>query len=187
MNVDFSQLNTTELVVMLIVGLLLVVAGYRIKKIGFFLIWFLIGFTLMGQLMPIINDGFAAIRDSSLWQMLLPLAGGLLVGLMGFTIEKVCVGGIAFGLTMMVVSQYFGTEPQTLVIGAVVGAVAAGAAVMLMKPAIIVASSVAGSYMMTAGILTWASNMDPTVFYFPLLIGIGAIGSVIQFVSTRGE
>ena len=109
------------------------------------------------------------------------------MGLMGFTIEKVCVGGIAFGLTMMVVSQYFGTEPQTLVIGAVVGAVAAGAAVMLMKPAIIIASSVAGSYMMTAGILTWASNMDPAVFYFPLLIGIGAVGSVIQFASTRGE
>ncbi|MBQ6375920.1 DUF4203 domain-containing protein [Candidatus Saccharibacteria bacterium] len=185
MNLDFSGSNEAEFVVLAVVGLLLLFAGYRIKKIAFFLIWFFIGFTLMGYLMPELSKTVPEIAQNDLWQNLLPLAGGLLVALMGFTIEKICIGGIAFGLVMMVTAQYFGTEMQTLIIGAVVGVVAAGASVMLMKPAIIVASSLAGSYMITAGILHWVQGIDAETMYFPILIGVTAVGSVTQFLTTK--
>ena len=185
MNLDFSQLNGMELVIMFIAGLLLLLAGYRIKKIAFFLIWFFVGITLMGYLMPELNKAVPDIAHNELWQNLLPIAGGLLVALMGFTIEKVCVGGITFAITMMITSQYFGTEIQTLAIGAVVGVVLAGASTMLMKPAVIIATAAAGAYMVLPGVFQWIPNLDAAALYFPLLIGIAGVGSVVQFLTTK--
>ena len=171
---------------MAIAGLLLLFMGYRIKKVGFFIIWFLIGFNLMGILMPAINSvAPEAVRTSDLWQNLLPIAGGLLLAMLGFTIEKICVGGIVFGLILMITSQYFGTDIQTLVIGAIIGVVLAGVAVMLMKPAIIVASSLMGGYVLTLTILTLFKDINAATYYFPLLIGISAVGIITQFMTTK--
>ena len=185
-NIDLSRLQIPEIVVMAIAGLLLLFMGYRIKKVGFFIIWFLIGFNLMGILMPAINSvAPEAVVTSELWQNLLPIAGGLLLAMLGFTIEKICVGGIVFGLILMITSQYFGTDIQTLVIGAIIGVVLAGVAVMLMKPAIIVASSLMGGYVLTITVLTLFKEIDATTFYFPLLIGISAVGIITQFMTTK--
>ncbi len=185
-NIDLSRLQIPEIVVMAIAGLLLLFMGYRIKKVGFFIIWFLIGFNLMGILMPAINSvAPESVRTSDLWQNLLPIAGGLLLAMLGFTIEKICVGGIVFGLTLMITSQYFGTDIQTLVIGAIIGVVLAGVAVMLMKPAIIVASSLMGGYVLTLTILTLFKDINAATYYFPLLIGISAVGIITQFMTTK--
>ena len=184
MNLDFSQLNGAELIIMFIAGLLLLFAGYRIKKIAFFLIWFFVGYTLMGYLVPELIKMVPAINND-LWRNLLPIAGGLLMALMGLTIEKVCVGGITFAITLMVTAQYFGTEMQTLLIGAVVGVVLAGASTMLMKPAVIIATAAVGAYLTLPGIFQWIPNLDAAALYFPLLIGIGAVGSVAQFLTTK--
>ena len=184
MNIDLSRLSTLELIVTALVGVLLLFMGYRIKKIAFFLIWFLIGFNLMGILMPTINSVSPEAIKSDLWQNLLPIAGGLLLALLGFSIEKVCVGGIVFGLVLMITSQYFGTDLQTLAIGAIVGIILAGAAVMLMKPAIIVASSLMGAYVITLAILVWFS-LDYGTFYFPLIIGLTIVGTVSQLLTTK--
>jgi len=185
-NIDLSRLQIPEVVFMAIVGVLLLFLGYRIKKVAFFIIWFLIGFNLMGILMPVINNvAPEAIRTSELWQNLLPIAGGLLLAMLGFTIEKICLGGIIFGLSLMITSQYFGTDIQTLVIGAIIGVVLAGLAVMLMKPSIIIASSLMGGYVLTLAIFTWFTGLDRAIFYFPLLIGISAIGIIAQFTTTR--
>ena len=162
-------------------------AGYRVKKIGFFAVWFILGVTLMNYFMPIINSAVPQIAENGLWQTLLPIAGGLLLGLLGFTVEKICVSGIVFGLTLAVTAQYFGTEMQTMLIGGVIGVVLAGIAVMLMKPAIIVATSLAGSYTITMAILHWGVDIDAATFYFPILIGGTAIGSIVQFATTRRE
>ena len=178
-------MENTELILMALVGLALLVLGYRIKKIAFFIIWFLLGYSLMGYLMPIINDAFTDIVNNDLWQNLLPIAGGLLMALLGFSIEKICVGGIAFGLVMMITAQYFGAEMQTLAIGAVVGVVAAGAAVMLMKPAVIIATSAAGAYAITIALIAWIPGLNLDSYYWPLIIGIAALGSIIQFLTTK--
>ena len=79
---DFSQLNDTEIILMLVAGLLLSFAGYRVKKIGFFAVWFILGVTLMNYFMPIINSAVPQIAENGLWQTLLPIAGGLLLGLL---------------------------------------------------------------------------------------------------------
>ncbi|MBQ9017949.1 DUF4203 domain-containing protein [Candidatus Saccharibacteria bacterium] len=185
--VNLSELNDIEVIAMLIAGVLLLFAGYKIKKIGFFIVWFILGVSLMGYLMPTINHAVPEIAQNNLWQSLLPIAGGLLLGLMGFSVEKICVGGIAFGLTLAITAQYFGTNMQTMLIGGVVGVILAGVSVFLMKPAIIVATSLAGSYAVTMSILHWGVGIDPTTFYFPMLFGGTGLGSVVQFLTTRRE
>lgn len=185
MDINLTRLQLPELIVMIIVGILLLFLGYRIKKIAFFLIWFILGYNLLGLFLPEINKMVPAIADNNLWQILLPIAGGLLLALLGFTIEKICVGGIVFSLTLMITIEYFGTEIQTLALGAIIGVILAGIAVMLMKPAIIIATSVAGSYSLTIAIIALVPNIDSATLYFPMLIGFAAIGAVTQFLTTK--
>ena len=168
-------------------GLVLLFLGYKIKKIAFFIIWFLLGYIATGYLMPIINGAVAEIASSSLWQSLLPIAGGLLLGLMGFMIEKVCLGGAVFGLTLMMTAQYFGTEIQTMVIGGIVGAILSGLSVMMIKPATIIATSVAGGYALTLAILALAPEINAETFFWPMILGFSAVGSLVQFITTRHD
>ncbi len=167
------------------IGLALMFFGYRIKKVAFFLIWFILGYNLVEFLMPTLESLVPQIVENDLYQILLPIGGGLLLALLGFSIEKLCVGGICFALVMVITVRYFGTEMQTLAIGGVVGIIAAGAAVMLMKPAIIVATAVAGAYVVTLAILALFPDISREIYYFPILGGLSAIGSVFQFLTTK--
>ena len=179
-------LEIYELIIFAVIGLLVLFCGYRIKKIAFFLVWFLLGYNLMMLFLPTLNQWVPQIADNNLWQILLPIGGGLLLGLLGFSIEKLCVGGICFALVMMVTVRYFGTEVQTLAIGGVVGVIAAAFAVMMMKPAIIVSTSLAGAYLLTMILLTLVPSIEFSVFYWPIIIGVTAVGSLVQFSTTKG-
>lgn len=180
-----QSLESYELVIFIALGLAVLFFGYRIKKIAFFIIWFLLGFNLMQYLMPTVNQMVPQIAGDALYQNLLPVAGGVLLAMLGFSIEKLCVGGICFVLVMMATIQYFGTEMSTLAIGGIVGVIAAGAAVALMKPATIVATSAAGSYALTLAIFALFSNLSFGTLYWPILIGIAAIGSIFQYFTTK--
>ena len=169
------------------VGLLLLFLGYKIKKIAFFIVWFLLGYIATGYLMPIINGAVAEIANSGFWQSLLPIIGGLLLGLMGFMIEKICLGGICFGLVVMMTAQYFGIDIQTMTIGAIIGAVAGGFAVMMMKPATIIATAVAGGYALTLAILALAPELDTETLFWPMIAGFSALGAGVQFFTTRHD
>ncbi len=186
MNEFISQFGIPEVVVMIILGLLVLLFGYRIKKVAFFIIWFLLGYNLVLYLMPTINDLVPQIAGDNLYQILLPIAGGLLLALMGFSVEKLCVGGICFVLVMMVAIQNFGTDIQVLAVAAIIGVIAAGAAVTLMKPAIIVATAVLGAHVLTLAI----GNLIPALdlgsgLYWPIMLGLAAVGCIIQFTTTR--
>ncbi|MDO5451648.1 MAG: DUF4203 domain-containing protein [Candidatus Saccharibacteria bacterium] len=180
-----DNFQTPELIIMLGVGLAVLLFGYRLKKIAFFAIWFLLGFTGMTYLMPTINELAPEIAGNDLYQTLVPVAGGLLLALMGFSIEKLCVGGICFALVVLVSVQYFGSDMQTLAISAIVGIIAAGAAVMLMKPATIVATAAVGAYAITLALLLLISDINREAFYWPMIIGLAAVGSVFQFLTTK--
>lgn len=179
------NLEFFELLITAAIGLAVLLFGYRIKKIAFFIIWFLIGYNLMLFLMPIANQAVPQIADSQLYQILLPIGGGLLLALLGFSIEKICVAGICFFLVMLITIQYFGTEIPTLAVGAIIGVVAAAAATALMKPAVIIATAIAGGYALTLAILGIFPDISKEIFYFPLLIGISLIGAIFQFSTTK--
>lgn len=180
-----QHFQTPELIIMLGVGLAVLLFGYRLKKVAFFIIWFLLGYTGVSYLMPEIVKILPDVATSDLYQALIPIGGGLLLALLGFSIEKLCVGGICFVLVMLVTIQYFGTEMQTLAISGVVGIIMAGLAVTLMKPATIIATSAAGAYALTLALLTLIANINPEIYYWPLIIGLTAVGSVFQFLTTK--
>ena len=182
-----KQLTDAQLIIMALAGLAALLAGYKIKKVAFFIVWFIIGLNLTNFLMPWINTTVPQIAHNSLWQNLLPIAGGILVAFMGFTIEKICVAGTAFALVLIITAQYFGTEMQTMLLGSIVGVLAAGTAVMLMKPAVIVVTSIAGAYVLTLSILHWAKQIDPGISFFPMLAGISAFGIVVQALTTKRD
>ena len=183
---EFVQtLEIYELLVFIAAGLAVLFFGYRIKKIAFFIIWFLLGYNLMGLLMPTLQSMWPEVMSTQLYQILTPIAGGLLLALLGFSIEKLCVGGIAFVLVMVVAARYFGTDIQTLAISAVVGVLAAGAAVTLMKPAIIIATSLAGAYVLTLAILSLAKDLPFATYYWVILIAITVVGALFQFSTTK--
>ena len=180
-----NDLSMPKTIIALIIGALLILFGYRIKRMGFFIVWFLLGYIIMNNyVMDFINSNVSVIAESDLYQMLLPIGGGLLLALLGFSIEKICVGGICFALTMIITATYFGTDMQTLAIGAVIGVLAGGIGVFLMKPAMIVATSLIGAYIIVIACLK-LFTIDAETYYFPILIGSTAIGIVVQFLTTR--
>ncbi|MBR3131934.1 DUF4203 domain-containing protein [Candidatus Saccharibacteria bacterium] len=178
-------LELYESLIMFAIGLAVLLLGYRIKKVAFFIIWFLIGYNIMILLMPIINNAVPQIAANELWQVLLPVGGGILLGLLGFSIEKICLAGICFFLVMLITIQYFGTDIPTLAIGAILGVVAGAAATALMKPAIIIATAIAGAYAMTIAVLSVFPDIPKDIFYFPMIGGFAVIGAVFQFMTTK--
>ncbi len=179
-------METYELIFAIILGLLLLFAGYRIKKIAFFIIWFLIGhYVMMNYLMGPINETVPQIASDGLWQNLLPIGGGLLLALLGFSIEKICVAGATLGVTMMVTTQYFGTDVQTLLIGLVIGVILAGISTIMIKPAFIVATAAAGAYLLTISIIQLVTGVDLKPYYFLILIALATIGIITQFSTTK--
>lgn len=182
---NFSNFGAPELIIMAVLGLAVLLFGYRIKKIAFFIVWFILGYNLVGFLIPAINNLFPVIADSSLYQALLPIAGGLLLALLGFSIEKLCVAGVCFALIVVIAVRYFGTDIQVLATSGVVGVIVAGLAVTLMKPATIIATSAAGAYALTVAVLVLASNLNFSAYYWPMIFGITAIGAIFQFSTTK--
>lgn len=187
MDLDLTHYETWQMWAVGGAGLALMLIGYKIKKIAFFVIWFLLGYIASGYLLPIINSALPEVAESNFWQGLIPILGGLLLGLMGFMIEKICLGGAVFGLTLLMTAQYFGTEIQTMVIGGIIGAVLGGVAVMMMKPATIIATSIAGGYALTLAILALAPELDAETWFWPMIVGFGALGSLIQFISCKHD
>ena len=182
-----ANLETYELLIFCALGLALIFFGYRLKKAAFFVLWFILGYMLANNyLLSLVQQWLPQINDNPLlWNNLIPIAGGLLLALLGFSIEKFCVGGICFALTMLITANHFGTDMQTLAIGGVIAIIVAGAAVMLMKPATILATSVAGAYALAITLFAFATNLDSNALFFPVFIGLSILGTVIQFITTK--
>ena len=180
--------QTPELLILLGLGLAVLFFGYRIKKAAFFIAWFILGYAGVTQLLTVHEVQSIlpeAMRQTQLYQILLPVAGGLLLALLGFSIEKLCVGGICFALVMFVSTQYFGNDIQTLAIAAVAGVIIAGAAVVAMKPATIIATAGVGAYATTLALLGLITSINQGTFYWPMLVGFTVIGSLFQYFTTK--
>ena len=185
MNEMIQGFEIPELLILLGLGIAVLFFGYRIKKFAFFIAWFLLGYMGTSYFMPEITKISPEVLSTQLYQILIPIAGGLLLALLGFSIEKLCVGGICFALVMVTSIQYFGSSIQTIAISAVVAVIIAALAVTLLKPATIVATSGVGAYVITLALLALIPSIDRNIFYWPMLIGLTAVGSLFQFATTK--
>ena len=187
-----ARVGTPEVIVLLVASLLILFLGFKIKKIGFFILFFILGYNLVSNFLPMIYEGFPILKEQQIWQYLLPTAGGLLLGLLSFSIEKFCVSMLVFFFTLTFTIDNFGTATQTIVIGAAIGAVLGGLSSLIIKPAIIIATAIGGSYGVTISIIYFirminGDSIDVNLFFYPMLGGIAAIGAIVQFLTTKHD
>lgn len=167
-------------IVAIIIGLFLLFFGYRVKKIAITVIWFVVGYWLVSQFAnQIVQDQF--------WQFLLCCTGGLVLGIFGMTIEKFAVFltvGVTFGMSVM---QNFGpaTDWTLPAIAVAVGVVAGVIAVWLIKPMIIIATSVEGSYLVLNYALSMLNVSPESSLRLIAFLAIAAVGIVFQWNNCR--
>ena len=61
-----QSLETYQLILFIALGLAVLFFGYRIKKVAFFIIWFLLGFNLTVWLMPTLNQMVPQIANDAI-------------------------------------------------------------------------------------------------------------------------
>ena len=88
-------------------------------------------------------------------------------------------------LVMVLAINYFGTDIATLAIAGIIGVIAAGAAVTLMRPATILATSLAGAYALTIALLVLFPQISKEIYYFPAIGIFTLIGALFQFSTTK--
>lgn len=186
MEIDLQMYNmeTYEIVLALILGTFVCLFGYRLKKLVVFLAFFLIGYSIMQRLMPVLNSNLPAIAESSFWQVLLPICGGLLLSLLGFSIEKLCVGLLVCFTTIAIGINQFGLSWETVAIAAIIGVILGAIAVNMIKPATIIVTAAVGALVVTGAIFALTTSVSHD-YYTLILIGIAAVGAIFQFANTK--
>lgn len=170
-----------ELIIAVLVGLLTCFAGYRIKRIAFAIIWFIIGYWLVKTYLPnVVEDPF--------WQWILQVAAGALLSLVGLSIEKLAVGLTAAVVVGHFILQHFGPATDWVLpaVAIAIGVVAGAIAVALMKPAIIIYTAFFGANLLSTAIV----SLIPAEARFAgldlvLLGAIAAGGAIYQFKSCK--
>lgn len=178
-------MENTGLILSLLLGIFICLFGYRLKKAVFFIAWFLVGFAITTNIMPVINTNLPDIAASDFWQNLLPVAGGLLMSLMGFSIEKACVALLClFTVVSFAITKYgFGLE--IIAVAAVIGILLAGFATMLMKPAVIVVTSIIGASTIITALMEMAPGFIPEAYDLLAIAGIACLSAILQFITTK--
>lgn len=174
-----------EAIIALILGLFVCLFGYKLKKIVFFIAWFIIGYTLTLKLLPLINTYIPQVADEAFWQGMIPVFGGLLLSILGFSIEKLCVSLLCFFSVIAIAFTQFGVSWEVFGIASVVGVFVGAAAVFMMKPATILVTAIAGASVATDAFLALAPAVSASTYYLPILIGAAALGSIFQFVNNK--
>ena len=181
---NIYNMATYEVILALILGIFVCLFGYRLKKLVIFLAFFLIGYSIMQRIMPVLNANLPAIAESSLWQTILPICGGLLLSLLGFSIEKLCVALLVCFATIAIGINQFGLTWEVVIISAVIGTILGAIAVRMIKPATIIATAIAGALVVVDAIFALSSNLSHD-YYTLILIGVAAVGAIFQFTNTK--
>ena len=187
-----TRVEIPEVVVLLVASLLILFLGFKIKKIGFFILFFILGYSLVSNFLPVIWGNFPILEEQQIWRYLLPIAGGLLLGLLSFSIEKFCISMLVFFFVLTFAIDNYGTAPQTIIIGAVIGAILGGFSSFVIKPAIIIATAIGGAYGVTIALMYFirmanGGSFDTNLLFYPMLGGIAAIGAIVQFLTTKHD
>ncbi len=173
-----ENLAQYEAAIAIIAGVFLCLFGYRIKKIAFVLIWFAIGYYLVSQ--------FASqITSDPTWQQILPIASGLVLGILGFSIEKLCIFAVtAFSISTTIIDALRLSEPLHIAAAIAVGIVCGCIAVAIIKPAGIISTSISGAKFITKYLI--ATTSIPHEPYFLIILAVCAgVGILFQFKTCR--
>ena len=163
-----------ESLIAIAAGIFLCLFGYRLKKVAFIVIWFIIGFYLMSLLAP-------QITSDTTWQLIMQVAAGILLGMLGFSIEKFCIFAVAtFSVSTAIIETFQLAEilPIALAIGA--GVVVGCIAIAFIKPVSIITTSLSGAKLI-AKYTTLQLSLPHEPYFLGILVVALIIGIVFQF------
>jgi hypothetical protein len=170
-----------ELIIAILIGLLTCFAGYKIKRIAFAIIWFIIGYWLVKTYLP-------NVIDNQFWQWILQVAAGALLSLIGLSIEKLAVSFTAGIVVTFFILQHFGpaTDWTLPAIAIAIGVVTGVVAVSLMKPAIIIYTAFFGANLLSTAIVGFIPAEARFAGLEYILLGAFMVGgAVYQFKSCK--
>ncbi len=175
-------------VIGIIIAIVLCFFGYRLKRIAFAVVWFVIGFNIGENLLPYITPYMQGIDPFFI--SLLPLLAGILCSLIGISIERVCIFLLGIGIAILTYLNLvsLGTVELSwlafgiaLIIGSILGTIA----ISLMRPAIIFFTSYAGACQLAASGGTLIPALSTGLPYFVTLAIIAIVGISYQLKSTK--
>lgn len=167
-----------EAVIAIIAGFFLCLFGYRIKKVAFIIIWFAIGFLLASLVAP-------KITDNQTWQLIIPIISGLLLGMLGFTIEKFCIFAVAtYTVSTTIIESFQLNEVAMIALAIGIGVIVGCIAVFFIKPLGIITTALSGAKLIAKyAVLELSLPHEP--YFFVIIIAASIIGILFQFKTCR--
>ena len=182
---DFSQFNLNlntfagyEALIAIALGVFLCLFGYKLKRVAFVIIWFVIGYYLMSLVAPKI------VADPT-WQQILPIAAGVVLGVLGFSIEKLCIFAVAaYAVSTTLIDTFLITDPLYIALAIAAGVIVGVIAVKLIKPVGIITTAFSG-----AKLIAKYSIAELAIAHYPnfpiILLATAVIGMFFQFKSCK--
>lgn len=158
-------------VIVLILGVILLLFGYRLKRITMAAIGFVVGWSIATNFAPqMVGDSF--------WQFIIKLAAGALLGVMATTIERLAIFAVvalAFGSSFY--DAFAIQDPMAHIsIAVAVGVIAGVISVWFIKPMFIIASGLKGAQLLStlaAGVFNLAAPWPLIILVVLAAVGIG--------------
>ena len=162
-------------IVSILIGVFLLLFGYRLKKVAMTIIWFILGYYIVGLF---VNK----IVADEIWQIILCCAGGLVVSMFSMTIEKLAIFITVASSFAIFVMDAFGPAENWILpaIAIAVGVVAGVIATWFIKPLFIVATAVAGARLIASNGLPLLGS-EASKYYLLVFAVLAIFGAVFQW------
>lgn len=181
-------MDYVSIIIGIIISIVLCFFGYRLKRIAFAIVWFVIGLDLGNFLLPHVTPYMQGIDPFFI--NILPFLVGLLMSLIGISVERVCIFLIGIGLTLITYFNFVDSGALELswltfgiaiIVGCVIGTVAIG----IMRPAIILLTSYAGGTQLASSIISLIPAISNPTTSLIITIIMVVVGAFYQFRSTK--
>ena len=183
MNIDLSFLSGYEAIIAIALGVFLCLYGYKLKRVAFVIIWFAIGYYLMALIAP-------RFTNDPNWLKILPILSGIVLGVFGFSLEKLCIFAVATYAVSTTLIDTFQVDNPLFIGLAVAGGVLVGiAAVKFIKPFGIITTAFSGAKLVAKYSILELTAINHPIPHYPsfviILLGAAVIGMLYQFKSCK--
>lgn len=175
---DFTSFSSYEALIAIAIGIFVCLFGYKLKKVAFAIIWFVIGYYLASLAVPHITS------DANL-QIVLPIAAGAILSVIGFSLERLCIFGIAaFAVATTIIDLFQLTDTLWIALAIGAGVVAGCIAVAFIKPLGILTTALSGAKLIAKySVIQLSLSHNP--YFFWILLVAAVAGSLFQFKNCK--
>ena len=176
-------MDYASIIIGIVISIVLCFFGYRLKRIAFAIVWFVIGLDLGNFLLPHVTPYMQGIDPFFI--NILPFLVGLLMSLIGISVERVCIFLIGIGLTLITYFNFVDSGALELswltfgiaiIVGCIVGTVAIS--IMLL-------TSYAGGTQLASSIISLITTISNPTTSLIITIIMVVVGAFYQFRSTK--